>query len=115
MDLRNATWLFLLLLLRPFSGSAGKGQPVPDQPLNILFVLADDWSWPHAGYLGDRTVKTPVLDSLARLGVVFSNAFCAVPSRTRRGPPCSPAGTRTSSEKAPIYGDRFPSSTPTTR
>ena len=26
---------------------------------NILVLMADDWSWPHAGALGDRTVKTP--------------------------------------------------------
>jgi len=26
---------------------------------NILVLMADDRPWPHAGELGDRTVKTP--------------------------------------------------------
>ena len=33
---------------------------------NILVLMADDWSWPHAGALGDRTVKTPTFDKLIR-------------------------------------------------
>ena len=49
---------------------------------NILFCIADDWSWPHAGALGDKVVRTPNIDRLARQGVVFQNAFCAAPSCT---------------------------------
>lgn len=60
-------------------------------PPNILFALADDWSWPHAsiahdmGIAGsDSVVKTPVFDRIARQGVLFKNAFCSAPS-------CSPS------------------------
>ena len=53
-----------------------------DKP-NILFMIADDWSAPHAGALGDRTVKTPTFDFLADNGINFSNAFVTAPS-------CSP-------------------------
>ena len=49
---------------------------------NILFCIADDWSWPHAGALGDTVVRTPTIDRLAREGMVFTNAFCAAPSCT---------------------------------
>jgi len=49
---------------------------------NILFALADDWSWPHAGFAGDTVVKTPTFDKLAREGVVFKNAFVTAPSCT---------------------------------
>ena len=49
---------------------------------NILFCLADDWGWPHAGALGDRVVKTPNFDRLAREGVLFSRAFVSSPSCT---------------------------------
>ena len=50
---------------------------------NILLAIGDNWAWPHAGALGDRTARTPVFDRIAREGVLFSHAFCPVPS-------CSP-------------------------
>lgn len=49
---------------------------------NILLLLADDWSYPHAGAYGDRVVKTPTFDRLAREGTLFTNAYCAAPSCT---------------------------------
>lgn len=63
--------LVLLLGLRP-------PQPKP----NILLVIADDWSYPHAGALGDPVVRTPNLDRLIGEGVSFSQAFAAAPSCT---------------------------------
>jgi uncharacterized sulfatase len=52
-----------------------------DRP-SILFCIADDWSWPHAGAYGDAVVKTPTFDRLAAEGVLFHNAFVATPSCT---------------------------------
>ncbi len=49
---------------------------------NIVFLMADDWSWPHAGILGDPVVKTPNFDRIARQGVLFENAFVSTPSCT---------------------------------
>ena len=49
---------------------------------NIVFLMADDWSWPHAGILGDPVVKTPHFDRIARQGVLFENAFVSTPSCT---------------------------------
>ena len=49
---------------------------------NILFAIADDWSWAHAGAYGDRTVATPTLDRIAREGARFTHAFTAAPSCT---------------------------------
>jgi len=49
---------------------------------NILFCLADDWSWPHASIAGDKVVKTPTFDRVAREGVLFENAFVSAPSCT---------------------------------
>lgn len=49
---------------------------------NIVFAIADDWSWPHAGVYGDKTVKTPAFDRVAREGLLFSSAFCAAPTCT---------------------------------
>ncbi len=49
---------------------------------NILFCLADDWGWPHAGAYGDRVVATPAFDRLAREGVLFDHAYVSSPSCT---------------------------------
>jgi len=49
---------------------------------NILFAIADDWSWPHASIAGDNVIKTPTFDRLAREGVLFLNAFVSAPSCT---------------------------------
>ena len=49
---------------------------------NILLAIADDWSFPHASVYGDRTVRTPNIDRLAREGVRFTHAFAASPSCT---------------------------------
>ncbi len=54
----------------------------PKKQPNILFCLADDWSWPHASIAGDKVVKTPTFDRVAREGVLFENAFVSSPSCT---------------------------------
>ena len=54
----------------------------PTKRPNILLLIGDDWSWPHAGALGDPVVKTPTFDRIAREGVLFSRAFTAAPSCT---------------------------------
>ena len=59
-----------------FGNRSSKGRP------NILFCLADDWSWPHASIAGDKVVKTPTFDRVARQGVLFENAFVSSPSCT---------------------------------
>lgn len=42
---------------------------------NILFALADDWSYGHAGAYGCAWVRTPAFDRVAREGVLFNNAY----------------------------------------
>lgn len=49
---------------------------------NILFCFADDQSWPHTSACGDKVVKTPNFDRIAREGVLFNHAYCAAPSCT---------------------------------
>lgn len=53
---------------------------------NILFAIADDWSYGHAGAYGCGWVKTPAFDRVARQGLLFTHAYtpnakCA-PSRS---------------------------------
>lgn len=49
---------------------------------NILVIIADDWSYPHAGVYGDTVVKTPNFDRVATEGVFFEHAFVSSPSCT---------------------------------
>lgn len=49
---------------------------------NILFVIADDQSWPHASAYGCSFVKTPAFDQIAREGILFNNSYCAAPTCT---------------------------------
>lgn len=49
---------------------------------NILLCISDDQSWPHTSAFGDKVVKTPNFDRIARSGVLFNHAYCAAPSCT---------------------------------
>ncbi|MEM7474829.1 MAG: sulfatase [Planctomycetota bacterium] len=42
---------------------------------NILFAIADDWSYGHAGAYGCGWVSTPNFDRVAREGILFRNAY----------------------------------------
>jgi arylsulfatase A-like enzyme len=53
----------------------------PRRP-NVVIAIADDWSYPHAGVYGDRAVRTPAFDRVAREGMRFTHAFVASPSCT---------------------------------
>ena len=68
------------------STSEGKDDTQKDARPNILFIMTDQQ---HAGMMsctGNKWLKTPAMDSLAREGVRFERAYCAnpvcVPSRT---------------------------------
>ena len=76
--------LLPLLLFFALGASVTYGSPevAKDARPNILFCLADDWSWPHAGAYGDPVVKTPAFDRLAREGLLFEHAYVSSPSCT---------------------------------
>ena len=46
---------------------------------NIVVVLADDLAVWALGCYGNREIRTPNLDDLARDGVRFTNFFCTSP------------------------------------
>ena len=71
--MKSLTLLLLLLLAAP---------PKADERPDIFFAIADDWAFPHAGVYGDKVVKTPIFDGVAKEGVLFTHAFCASPSCT---------------------------------
>lgn len=45
---------------------------------NILFAIADDWSFPHASIHGCSWIDTPNFDRVARGGVLFDRAYTPV-------------------------------------
>ena len=46
--------------------------------------MSDNQYADHLGCYGDKSIKTPYIDKLAKDGLIFKNAFCSAPS-------CSPA------------------------
>ena len=51
---------------------------------NVLIAISDDQAYPYASAYGNRAVRTPNFDRIAREGVLFTNAFIASPG-------CSPS------------------------
>lgn len=73
---------FTIALVVVLFSVLGTTKLVADERPNILFCIADDWGWPHAGAYGDPVVKTPAFDRIAKEGVLFENAFISSPSCT---------------------------------
>lgn len=72
--------IFLGALLALSSVQSCRKEP-PQRP-NILFAIADDWGWPHAGVYGDPVVQTPAFDRVAAEGILFNHAYVSSPSCT---------------------------------
>lgn len=76
--MRLARTLPLLLLLPLAAGAASRPARALARP-NILFLLSDDQRWDTLGVAGNRVIRTPNLDALAREGTRFRNAFVTTP------------------------------------
>lgn len=61
----------LLLLLAPLLSQA---QTTAQKP-NIIFIFSDDHAYQGIGAYGNKLVKTPSLDRLAKEGALFTNSF----------------------------------------
>ena len=51
-----------------------KEEAMPEKP-NIIFLLADDLGYGELGCYGQTVIETPVLDSLAKKGMRFTNFY----------------------------------------
>lgn len=76
--------LVVLVFLLAIGLAGARSARAADERPNIVFCLADDWSWPHAGVYGDKTIHTPNFDRVAREGMLFNYCFSECPS-------CSPS------------------------
>lgn len=70
--------LFSIWVLGSCSGRKSESAVIPKKP-NILFVIADDQSFPHNSAYGAKSINTPGFDKVAEAGVLFANAFVAAP------------------------------------
>ncbi len=68
-----------------FFSSAVGAAPVKSRP-NIVFIFADDLGWGDLGCYGNRQIKTPNLDRLAKAGTLFTQFYV-------NGSVCSPSRT----------------------
>ncbi|MDA9858563.1 sulfatase [Rubripirellula sp.] len=66
--------IFRVILLAMVSNLVSVSVSEADRP-NILFAIADDWSYGHAGAYGCRWVETPSFDRIAKEGILFRNAY----------------------------------------
>lgn len=74
--------LVLLVLKALWVGGCSSAQEGEQVRPNIVLLMSDNHSWNHLGCYGDPVVKTPNIDSLAKQGIRFTNAFCSAPSCT---------------------------------
>ncbi len=76
----------LLVLLSLVVSLTFKTLAQPRDTPNILIIMTDQQAWDAVGYSGNKMIKTPNLDRLAREGVNFSQAVTpcpvCVPART---------------------------------
>ncbi|HUG17575.1 MAG TPA: sulfatase [Planctomycetaceae bacterium] len=62
----------ILIFAVCLANSLGAAEPASP---NILFAIADDWSFGHAGAYGCKWVETPAFDRIAREGLLFEHAY----------------------------------------
>ena len=60
--------------LKEFATFKQSKQTKANRP-NILFAIADDWGFGHAGAYGCNWVRTPSFDRVARDGILFKRAY----------------------------------------
>jgi arylsulfatase A-like enzyme len=71
-------FLLPLLFLSSMAQAAEPARP------NIILIIADDMAWDDCGAYGNRGIRTPNIDRLARAGMRFDQAFLTCSS-------CSPS------------------------
>jgi len=79
------TALILAAISVTLSGSPLRAAETPPQKPNVLFIVVDDLR-PELGCYGKDYIKSPNIDALASVGMVFNRAYCqqavCSPSRT---------------------------------
>ena len=74
--------VLLALALAPWGGALAAQQGAGSARPNVVLFIADDLTATDIGPYGNRVVRTPHLDSLARESVRFTRAFAGSPTCT---------------------------------
>ena len=73
--MKSTTYFFaVLLFVMPFLSSA----QIKAKKTNVLLIVVDDLNT-SLGCYGNKQVKTPNIDRLAAMGVMFDRAYCQYP------------------------------------
>ena len=80
---QHPIWIFLAAVLLTVGTSAMSH--AAQRPPNFVFILIDDMGWKDIGCDGSHFYETPNIDSLAKRGMRFTQAYasCPVCSPTR--------------------------------
>src|SRR5688572_23176347 len=95
MKTKTAIWTWMVMAWG-FGANLARAEEKtkPERPPNFIIVLADDLGYGDLGCYGNRDVKTPNLDKLARDGVRFTSYYAPAAN-------CSPS-------RAGLLTGRFP-------
>jgi uncharacterized sulfatase len=77
MTLTRHGWLVLAATL--VAGGFNPAQAQTPKKYNIIAIVTDDQGYWGVGAYGNKEVKTPNMDKLAKQGARFLNAFCTTP------------------------------------
>lgn len=71
--------IFILIscIFNLFAESSNSEIPESKSP-NILFIMADDFTYNEIGCYGGQNAKTPNIDKLADEGLVFNRAYVSM-------------------------------------
>ena len=86
-----------VFVLTMFSVQLTLGQTIAKDRPNIVLIIADDIGWGDIALYGNKDVKTPNIDALGKVGLVFKNMYVATSS-------CSPS-------RSSIITGRYPHNT----
>ena len=84
----------LLAVIALICVPACQTQPSGGEPMNVVFILVDDYGWKDVSYNGSTFYETPHIDKLAASGMAFTDGYAACPV-------CSPTRAAIMSGKYP--------------
>ena len=77
---------FVTAVAAVFAANGAAAATEQAQKPNVIFVLSDDLAQGDLGCYGQKLIKTPQLDAMAKQGMRFTQAYCGTsvcaPSRT---------------------------------
>src|SRR5262245_33267140 len=77
--LAPSSFRFWVTALAMVAGAAPSTQAAEKSRPNIVLIMADDLGYGDVGCYGQKLIKTPHIDELARDGLRFTDFHCGAP------------------------------------